>query len=160
MNTIMLSAQDSLDGLLGKIPWWIVIVVFLVVAFTMLLVWVAKRYQTCPPNRVLVVSGKTGSDVPAKPIHGGATFIWPIIQRFSYMSLETIQIEIPLRGALSIENIRVNVPSVFTVAIGTTKEVMQNAAIRLLGLSVGEIRQQSEEIIFGQLRQVIASTIS
>ena len=156
MNTTLLLAQDSPADLL-KDFWWIGIIVFLVVMLTMLLVWVAKRYQTCPPNRVLVVSGKTGSDESAKPIHGGATFIWPIIQRFSYMSLEPIQIEIPLRGALSIENIRVNVPSVFTVAIGTTKEVMQNAAIRLLGLSTGEIRQQSEEIIFGQLRQVIAS---
>jgi flotillin len=71
--------------------------------------------------------------------------------------LEPIQIEIPLRGALSIENIRVNVPSVFTVAIGTQPDVMTNAAIRLLDLSVEEIRKQAEEIIFGQLRQVIAS---
>jgi flotillin len=71
--------------------------------------------------------------------------------------LEPIQIEVPLRGALSSENIRVNVPSVFTVAIGTSPEVMQNAAVRLLGLKPPEIRKQAEEIIFGQLRQVIAS---
>ncbi len=75
----------------------------------------------------------------------------------SYLSLEPIQIEIPLRGALSMENIRVNVPSVFTVAIGTQPDVMTNAAIRLLELSTDEIRKQAEEIIFGQLRQVIAS---
>ena len=68
-----------------------------------------------------------------------------------------MQIEIPLRGALSIENIRVNVPSVFTVAIGTTPDMMQNAAIRLLGLDGDEIKKQAEDIIFGQLRQVIAS---
>ena len=81
----------------------------------------------------------------------------PLVQDYAYLSLEPIQIEIPLRGALSAENIRVNVPSVFTVAIDTKPEVMQNAAVRLLGLSVGEIRKQAEEIIFGQLRQVIAS---
>jgi len=51
----------------------------------------------------------------------------------------------------------VNVPSVFTVAIGTTPEVMQNAAIRLLGLDVDEIEKQARDIIFGQLRQVSAS---
>jgi flotillin len=79
------------------------------------------------------------------------------VQDYSYLTLEPIQIEIPLRGALSIENIRVNVPSVFTVAIGTSPEVMQNAAIRLLGLNGDQIRSQAEEIIFGQLRQVIAS---
>jgi flotillin len=68
-----------------------------------------------------------------------------------------MQIEIPLRGALSMENIRVNVPSVFTVAVGTTPELMQNAAIRLLGLSNKEVQKQAEDMIFGQLRQVIAS---
>lgn len=79
------------------------------------------------------------------------------MQAHNYLSLEPIQIEIPLRGALSAENIRVNVPSVFTVAVDTKPEVMQNAAIRLMGLTPSEIRKQAEEIIFGQLRQVIAS---
>jgi flotillin len=106
---------------------------------------------------VLVIYGKTGQDEPAKVVHGGAKFVVPIIQDYEYLSLEPIQIEIPLRGALSIENIRVNVPSVFTVAIGTAPEIMQQAAIRLLGLTNAEIQQQAEEIIFGQLRQVIAS---
>ena len=81
----------------------------------------------------------------------------PLIQDYAYLSLEPIQIEVPLKGALSIENIRVNVPSVFTVAIGTDTETMQNAAIRLLGLGTQEIKEQARDIIFGQLRQVIAS---
>ena len=81
----------------------------------------------------------------------------PLLEDYAYLSLEPMQIEIPLRGALSFENIRVNVPSVFTVAIGTEPALMQQAAIRLLGLTVGEIRKQAEEMIFGQLRQVIAS---
>ena len=121
--------------------------------------WVAKQYQRCPSNRVLVVYGKAGGKAheAAKCIHGGATFIVPIFQNFNYLNLEPMQIEIPLRGALSMENIRVNVPSVFTVAIGTTPELMQNAAIRLLGLGARDIQKQAEDIIFGQLRQVIAS---
>ena len=81
----------------------------------------------------------------------------PLIQDYAFLSLEPIQIEIPLKGALSIENIRVNVPSVFTVAIGTDPDTMQNAAIRLLGLNTDEVKQQAQDIIFGQLRQVIAS---
>jgi flotillin len=117
-----------------------------------------KQFKRCPSNRVLVVYGRTGrSGNIAKTIHGGADFVWPFIQDYAYLSLEPIQIEVPLRGALSAENIRVNVPSVFTVAIDTKPEVMQNAAIRLLGLSTADIRKQAEEMIFGQLRQVIAS---
>ena len=118
---------------------------------------VAKQYKRCPSNRVLVIYGRTGGGRAARTVHGGAAFVVPLIQDYAYLSLEPIQIEIPLRGALSIENIRVNVPSVFTVAVGTEPAVMQNSSIRLLGLSVSEVRKQAEEIIFGQLRQVIAS---
>jgi flotillin len=116
-----------------------------------------KRYKRCPSNRVLVIYGKVGGGNTSRCIHGGAAFVMPLIQDFGYLNLEPIQIEVPLNGALSIENIRVNVPSVFTVAIGTELEIMQNAAIRLLGLNTNEIKKQAEHIIFGQLRQVIAS---
>ncbi|HYF49632.1 MAG TPA: SPFH domain-containing protein [Planctomycetota bacterium] len=120
-------------------------------------VLVAKRYKRCPSNRIMVIYGKVGGGDTARTIHGGAKFVWPLIQDFDYLSLEPLQINIPLKGALSIENIRVNVPSVFTVAVGTEPEVMQNAAIRLLGLDARQIEHQAADIIFGQLRQVIAS---
>ena len=118
---------------------------------------IATRYKRCPSNRILVIYGKTGSGLSAKPLHGGGTFVWPLIQNFDWLELEPIQIEIPLEGALSSENIRVSVPSVFTVAIGTDEETMNNAAVRLLGLKTPEVMKQAEDIIFGQLRQVIAS---
>ena len=135
----------------------IVIVVVLALSFLMFVSLFAKQYKRCPSNRVLVIYGRTGRGGAARTIHGGASFVMPLIQDYAYLSLEPIMIEVPLRGALSAENIRVNVPSVFTVAIDTRPEVMQNAAIRLLGLSAGEMRKQAEEMIFGQLRQVIAS---
>src|SRR5262249_16541835 len=145
-------------GLFESSTDWLVlmaiVVALLFFSFAMLLF---NRYKRCPSNRVLVIYGKVGGGNTARTIHGGAAFVLPLVQDFAYLSLEPIQIEVPLKGALSIENIRVNVPSVFTVAIGTDPEVMQNAAIRLLGLNTEEIKHQAEHIIFGQLRQVIAS---
>jgi len=156
MSSALLFAQ--IPGGLPMIAGVIVIMVMLV--FLGLVILLAKQYKRCPSNRVLVIYGRTpGGGKAAKTIHGGAAFIVPLVQDYAYLSLEPIQIEIPLRGALSFENIRVNVPSVFTVAISTEPAVMQQAAIRLLGLSVGEIRKQAEEIIFGILRQVIASMV-
>jgi len=130
---------------------------FILIAGISFLILLAKQFKRCPSNRVLVIYGRTGKGRASRTIHGGADFVVPLLQDYAYLSLEPIQIEVPLRGALSAENIRVNVPSVFTVAIDTKPEVMQNAAIRLLGLPTNEIRKQAEEIIFGQLRQVIAS---
>ena len=118
---------------------------------------IATRYKRCPSNRILVIYGKTGAGQSSRPLHGGGAFVWPLIQSFDFLDLEPLQIEIPLEGALSSENIRVSVPSVFTVAIGTDEETMNNAAVRLLGLTVPAIVKQAEDIIFGQLRQVIAS---
>src|SRR5687767_3951684 len=150
--------------LLAQIPeiaWPVYVLIGIVLLVMMLfgiLMFVAKFYKRCPSNRVLVIYGsRTGKQGQAKTIHGGATLVIPLFQDSAYLSLEPIQIEVPLRGALSSENIRVNVPSVFTVAIGTQEELMQNAAQRLLGLSTQEVRKQAEELIFGQLRQVIAS---
>ncbi|MCC7064407.1 MAG: flotillin family protein [Planctomycetes bacterium] len=118
---------------------------------------VVKRYKRCPSNKVLVIFGKVASGQSARCLHGGGAFVWPLIQDYAFLSLDPMQIEIPLRGALSAENIRVNVPSVFTVAVGTGAAVMQTAAIRLLGLDPRQVMKQAEDIILGQLRQVIAS---
>jgi flotillin len=138
--------------------WMILLVVAIIVVLAMVIGFIKSTIRRCSSNQVLVVWGAfTGTGRAAKTIHGGTAIVLPLVQDYRYLSLEPIQIEIPLRGALSIENIRVNVPSVFTVAIGTQPDVMTNAAIRLLDLTVEEIRKQAEEIIFGQLRQVIAS---
>jgi flotillin len=122
-----------------------------------LLMLVVKRYKRCPSNKVLVIYGRVQAGQSSRCLHGGGAFVWPLIQDYAFLSLDPLQIEIPLRGALSMENIRVNVPSVFTVAVGTEPAVMHTAAIRLLGLDTRSIMKQAEDIIFGQLRQVIAS---
>ncbi len=132
----------------------IVLAVLIAISFLILLV---KRYKRCPSNRILVIYGRVKEGRSARCLHGGGAFVWPLIQDYDYLSLDPMQIEVPLRGALSAENIRVNVPSVFTVAVSTQTGVMQNAAERLLGLKPAEISKQAEDIIFGQLRQVIAS---
>ena len=151
--TLALLAQSS--ALSTLIPVLMALgLVLIVFSFAMVLV---RRYKRCPSNRILVIYGKVRTGRAARTLHGGGAFVWPLIQSFEYLSLDPMQIEIPLQGALSIENIRVNVPSVFTVAIGTDEEAMTNAAIRLLGQDQRVVMKQAEDIILGQLRQVIAS---
>lgn len=154
-NATLFAASNSSAVL--DIPWVPILIVAVALIFMSFLLLLVNRYKRCPSNKVLVIYGKVRRGEAARCIHGGAAFVLPLIQDHAYLSLEPIQIQIPLKGALSIENIRVNVPSVFTVAIGTEPELMQNAAIRLLFLNTEEIKEQVEHIIFGQLRQVIAS---
>jgi flotillin len=142
---------------LDSTEWLGILAMFVVVIFVMMMSLFVGRYKRCPSNKVLVIFGKAGGNAPARCIHGGAAFIMPLVQDYAFLTLEPMQIEIPLKGALSIENIRVNVPSVFTIAVGTEPDLMQNAAIRLLGLDMVKLQQRVEHIIFGQLREVVAS---
>ncbi|MDX6745683.1 SPFH domain-containing protein [Polaribacter sp. PL03] len=122
-----------------------------------LLIAMIKRYKRCPSDRILVVYGKVSGGESAKCIHGGAAFIFPVIQDYEFLDLTPISIEVNLVNALSKQNIRVNVPSRFTIGISTEPGIMQNAAERLLGLGQNEIQDLAQEIIFGQLRLVVAS---
>ncbi|MGJ8642357.1 MAG: flotillin family protein [Luteolibacter sp.] len=131
----------------------IVIVIF---AF-ILLAWVAMRYRRCPSDKILVVYGKVGGGKSAHCHHGGAAFVWPVIQDYQYLDLTPLPIDIRLEGALSKQNIRVNTPSTFTVGISTEPGVMENAAERMLGLNMEHIKELAKDIIFGQMRVVIAT---
>jgi len=115
-----------------------------------------RLYRRCPSNKILVIYGKTGRGV-AKCIHGGAAFVWPVIQASSFLDLEPFVVPIDLTSALSQENIRVSVPTTVTAAISTEPGIMENAAIRLLALTRQQIQNQAQDIILGQMRAVIAT---
>ncbi|MFX0556327.1 flotillin family protein [Maribacter sp. CXY002] len=130
---------------------------FAILFFFIIIISFIRRYKRCPSDRILVVYGKVGTGNSAKCIHGGAAFIWPVIQDYEYLDLTPISIEVNLVNALSKQNIRVNVPSRFTIGISTEPGIMQNAAERLLGQGMQEVQDLAKEIIFGQLRLVVAS---
>lgn len=133
-----------------------------VVILIALIIAILSRYRKCPSDKVLVIYGKVGSEKngqarSAKCVHGGAAFIFPVLQSFQYMDLTPISINVDLKNALSKQNIRIDVPSRFTVGISTEPGIMQNAAERLLGLRLNEIQELAKDIIFGQLRLVVAT---
>ncbi|NUQ67330.1 MAG: flotillin family protein [Phycisphaerales bacterium] len=154
-----ITSEVVIPGTLGFIPtsYFVYVVIGLVLMAFFFLIFLIKQYKRCPSNRVLVVYGKVGKQRSSRCQHGGGTFIVPIIQSYSYLSLEPIVIEIPLEGALSLNNIRVNVPSTFTVGISTDPVLMNNAAERLLNMHTQQVRDQAQDIILGQLRLVIAT---
>lgn len=139
----------------------ILICALVLVAFS-LVIWICSRYKKCPSDKIMVIYGKVGknrdgTERSAKCIHGGASFVIPVFQSYEFLDLTPISIQVDLKNALSRQNIRIDVPSRFTVGISTEPGVMQNAAERLLGLQLSEIQELSRDIIFGQLRLIIAT---
>jgi len=140
----------------------VMLICVIAIVFLLTFFFILSRYRKCPSDKIMVIYGnvgsaKDGSALSAKCIHGGAAFIWPIIQSYEYLDLTPMSISVDLKNALSRQNIRIDVPSRFTVGIATDQGVMQNAAERLLGLKLPEIQELAKDIIFGQLRLVIAT---
>lgn len=133
----------------------ILVAIGAIVIFILMMALIS-RYKRCPSDKILVIYGRTGG-TSAKCVHGGGAFIWPVIQDYAYLDLKPIAIEANLTNALSRQNIRVDVPCRFTIAISTDSDTMNNAAERLLGLSPEQIQDLSKDILFGQLRLVIAT---
>ena len=151
LNNLLIN-QDGLVTLLVVIPLILV----------MILLLIATRFKKCPSDKIMVVYGKVSSGKgdqhrSAKCLHGGVSFIVPLFQAYQFMDLTPISIAVDLRSALSRQNIRIDVPSIFTVGISTEPGIMQNAAERLLGLKLNQIQELAKDIIFGQLRLVIAT---
>ena len=134
-----------------------IIGLLLVLFFILTVIILAVRYKRCPSDKILVVYGNTGNQQASKCIHGGASFVWPIIQDYGYLDLTPVSIDVDLKGALSKQNIRINVPSQFTVGISIEPGIMENAADRLLGINQSEVKHLAENIITGQLRLVVAT---
>lgn len=137
------------------------IVVAVVLVFSLILVCFS-RFRRCPSDKIMVIYGKVGQNKDgtarsAKCIHGGAAFIIPVVQSYEYLDLTPISISVDLKNALSRQNIRIDVPARFTVGVSTEPGVMQNAAERLLGLRLNEIQELAKDIIFGQMRLIIAT---
>lgn len=128
----------------------------LVAVIVLTIVGILSRYRKCKSDEVLVVYGKTGDKKSAKLYHGGAAFVWPIIQGYSFLNMKPMQIDCKLTGAISKQNIRVDVPTTITVAVSTEPEVMQNAAERLLGLNIEAQQELIKDVVYGQMRLVIA----
>ena len=157
MNATTLLSQMSRSAAGGGESFSIILIIsFLVVGIGML-VFFFSRYQKCPSDRILVIYGKTGPRQSSKCLHGGAAFIWPVIQAYEFLDLTPIPIDIPLEGAPTKQNIRINIPSTFTVGISTDPSVMSNAAERLLGLQLSQVRDLARDMILGSMRYVIST---
>ena len=137
--------------------WGVMTIIGFVAIIAFMFMLIVTRYKRCASDEILVVYGRVRGGRASKCIHGGALMVWPLIQDWKKLSLVPMTIPINLTNALSLQNIRIHVPSTFTVGISTDPMIMNNAAERLLHLNTDQINEMASEIIFGQLRLTVAS---
>jgi len=140
---------------------WVALVV--VIVFFSALGFTKAFLKICAPNEMLIFSGRTrelpdGTIIGYRIIKGGRTFQFPIIETVKRMSLETMPIEIELKGALAKGIIPLDVSGMANIKIaGTQEQGSSNAIERFLGKKREEIARIAKETLEGSLRGVLAT---
>ena len=148
----------------------LIIAGIIVILAIMTIIGLMSRYRRCASDEILVVFGKAGKKIqtnpttgkketvvlPSKIIHGGGTFVFPVIQDWRKMSLKPIQIQTSVVGVSS-QMIKVGIPVTLTTGIGTTDTLMHNAASRFLTAKPQEISDQIKDILIGEMRSLMAT---
>ncbi len=146
--------MESMIGFSAGVMMWLIPIFIMGLIATTLI----KQYKICPNDKVMVIYGAGSGKGTARIVHGGGSLVIPFLQSSRYMTLSPMSITVNLEKALSSNNIRVNVPSQFTVSLASKNpELMQNAVRYLLDLQESDIRESASEIIIGSLRAVVAS---
>ena len=157
MSTILFAAAYTFELTIYLVIGILVAVSLALLSFLLIFI---KCYKRCPSNRILVIYGKTSAGTSCRCIHGGAAFVVPLLQDYGFLHLEPRRITISARPLMKSGSTEFRVPQVFNVAIGLTGELMNNAAIRLLGLSEQDVSRQAEDIVTSELDRLVDSVQS
>jgi flotillin len=124
------------------------------------------RYKKVGPNEVLIISGrgKTTLDDVGKPyrrtfriVRGGGTFIWPVLERTDFLSLELMTIEIVTPNVYTQMGVPVTVDGVAQVKIGSDDVSIVTAAEQFLSKNVEEIQNVALQTLEGHLRAIVGT---
>jgi len=119
--------------------------------------FIVMRYRRCGPNQLMVIYGRVAGDRAAKVLHGGGTFVWPVVQDYAYLSLDPLIVDIDLPGLLTKDERRIDFSATVTAGISSDPEIMYNAAERLIGLDTDAVRAVAREVIIGQFKRAIST---
>lgn len=152
-----MESNETIKSIQAALPYagGALVLLFLLIAL------IKSMLQICPPNEVLIFSGRKrkladGSTRGFRTVPGGRGFRLPIFETVSRMSVNTLEVPIAIRSAYSKGGIPLNVDAIANVKISSDSEVIGNAIERFLGRDENEIRRVAKETLEGHLRGVLA----
>ena len=155
----LLLAQYNRSGDNPGNQMMLILVVSMAVIMLGMIIFFFSRYKKCPADKILVIYGKTGKGRSSKCMHGGAAFIWPVIQAYELLDLTPIRLEINAKHKLT-DRSTIKPPVKCTVGISTDSGVMGNAAECLSRLDSEEITNLAKDIIESSINHVVDRTES
>lgn len=153
--------QQEIEMWLQNALTWAVIGGVIVIAILVLFAAIKNLLYICPPNQVLIFSGRNhrmpdGTRRGYRVIFGGRGWKVPILETVAGMSLNVMEVPMAVRGAYSKGGIPLNVDAIAMVKVSSEPRVIGNAIERFLGRDPEEIRRVAKETLEGHIRGVIA----
>lgn len=147
------------------LPAWIWPVIYGIAGVFVILILIAivRRFLfICPPNEVLIFSGRTyrmpdGTRRGFNVVFGGTGWRTPIIGKVDRMSLNTMEVPITVRNVYSKGGIPLHVDAIANIKISSDSRIVGNAIERFLGRDPNEIRRVAKETLEGHLRGTLAT---
>lgn len=120
-------------------------------------IW-ASRYLKVGPDEVLILSGRkrkvAGNEVGFRIVRNGGTFVWPVLERLSRLSLHAISTNVETNNALTQEGVPLIVSGVAIFKIASDDDGIVRAAERYQGRDRHEIESDVQSVLEGALRGV------
>ena len=137
------------------------LLVIFAIACGALLLLIKNVLYVCPPNEVLVFSGRArstagGQQLGYRIIRGGRTLRVPLIETVDRMDLTNMIIELTVRAAYSKGGIPLTVQGVANIKVPGEEPLIHASLERFLGKSRAEIMKVARETLEGNLRGVLA----
>ncbi len=138
-------------SLVSVVPFLIVAVVFILI-FSLF-----SMYRKVPQDKALVVTGFRGRRV----ITGGGGIVVPLLERTDIMSLENMQIDIRIDGALTSQGVGIIADGVAVVKIKSDKESILSAAEQFntskgMDHMLAVISKTTQQVLEGKLREIVS----
>lgn len=134
-----------------------VVVILMIAVIIFLVVSLFSMYRKVPQDKALVITGIRGRRV----ITGGGGIVIPLLERTDMISLENMQIDIRIDGALSSQGVGLVADGVAVVKIKSDTESILSAAEQFntskgLDHMLAVIAKTTMQVLEGKLREIVS----
>ncbi len=139
-----------------------VIIVVIVIAVLIALMLISRNYIKVSPNQAAVISGRRrkladGSVAGYRLVRGGATLVFPFLEKVEYLDLNVITVPLATQRAYTVQGVPVSVKAVANVKIKGDDTSLRAASERFLGMPQEVFHQLVFQTLEGHLRAILGT---
>ncbi len=139
-----------------------VIILVVVIAVLIALMLIGRNYIKVSPNQAAVISGRRrkladGSVAGYRLVRGGATLVFPFLEKVEYLDLNVITVPLATQRAYTVQGVPVSVKAVANVKIKGDDTSLRAASERFLGMPQQVFHQLVFQTLEGHLRAILGT---